>query len=591
MQYKVKSLIKTDFLNTILKERGIEEPQRYINPVLSDISSPLDLDNIHKGYELLSKHINNHSKIALIVDCDCDGYTSAAIMYNFLSAYYSILNIDYYIHEGKQHGLEDMVDTLIDRNYNLIIVPDAGSNDFEQQKTLNDTGADILILDHHLVDNIDEDWYMNNEHTIIINNQLSKNYCNKALSGAGVTWQFCKFYECMISDIECDTSYNPPVCNQLMDLAAVGIIGDCMDMRNYENRAFSHFGLQTINNIFLKAIVTKQSFSLKRDNNISPTGVSFFIAPLINSIVRVGSPTEKEKMFEAFIHGDKEVPSTKRGAKGEIEILCDQMAREGGNAKNRQDTAVTRAMDAIDMILQSTGILVDNKIIVADITDMNINIPTTLNGLVAMKLTDKYKKPVLIVRKNEEGFLRGSARNDARGEFKDLRTFLLNSGYFEYAQGHENAFGVSINEKQLDKFTDYANKELENVNFNDNFYEVEFATNSKDDDIKDFIFEVYQDDTIWGQKNDSPLMCITNINIKQSDIQVCGARQDTLRFTCNGITYIKFFATQDIAKLQNAGEDINLTIIGEGAINEWAGRSTPQIMIKDYEIGGTIYDF
>ena len=588
MKYKLKSLIKKDYLNTILLERGIENPDNYINPKLSDIESPINLDNMRRGYELLEHHILQNSKIALIVDCDCDGYTSAAIIYTFLKTYYEV-DIDYYIHEGKQHGLEDMVDKLIDKNYGLILMPDAGSNDFDQQRALNDAGTDILILDHHLVDNINEDYYFHNEHTIIINNQLSANYSNKALSGAGVTWQFCRYCEEMILDWASDDI--PPVVSHRMDLAAIGIIGDCMDMRNYENRAFSHFGLQIIYNELLKAIVAKQSFSLGRQVNISPTGVSFFIAPLINSIVRVGSASEKEKMFEAFINGTKEVPSTKRGAKGEIERLSDQVAREGANAKNRQDTAVAKAMDVIDMELQRTDAINTNTVIIADITDVNIDIPTTLNGLVAMKLTDKYKKPVLIVRNNDEGFLRGSARNDGKGEFKDLRTFLLNSGFFEYAQGHENAFGVSINENSVDSFLEYANEELKNVNFNDNFYEVEFCANAKDDDISDFIFDVYKDDTIWGQKNDSPLMCITDVKIKQSDIQVCGARKDTLRFKYNGITYIKFFATKDIEKLQRCGDEFNLTIIGEGALNEWVGTVSPQIMIKDYEIGGSIFDF
>jgi single-stranded-DNA-specific exonuclease len=587
MQYKVKSLIKQDYLNTILKERGIEDPERYANPLMSDIESPLNLDNIERGYKLLEKHIHNHSKIALIVDCDCDGYTSAAIIYNFLKSYYEI-DIDYYIHEGKQHGLEDQIDNLINKNYGLIIVPDAGSNDFEQQKALNDTGADILILDHHLVDDIDEDYYFNDEHTVIINNQLSKNYTNKALSGAGVTWQFCKYCEEMIIDWASE-DFNPPVVNTLMDLAAVGIIGDCMDMREIENRAFSYYGLHIIYNAFLKAIVSKQSFSLKRSNNISPTGVSFFIAPLINSIVRVGTPNEKERMFGAFIDGDKVVPSTKRGARGETERLADQMAREGTNAKNRQDTSVTRAMDSIDMFLQGTG-EIDNTVIIA-ILDDTFSFPTTLNGLVAMKLADKYKKPVLIARKNDEGFLRGSARNDGKGEFKNLRSFLIESGYFEYAQGHENAFGVSIPDKNVGKFLNYANEKLKDVNFSDNFYEVEYAAPSTDETISDFIFDVYKDDRIWGQKNDAPLIAVTGLSLSQSDIQVCGARSDTLRFKVNGITYIKFFASQDIEKLRQAGDEFVITIIGEGAINEWNGTTSPQVIIKDYEIGGTIFDF
>lgn len=587
MQYKVKSLVKEDYLDTILRERGISHPLWYKCPDLGLISNALYLDNIEKGRVLLHNHLENNSKIGLLVDCDCDGYTSAAIIYLFIKHFYPNIEIDYYVHEGKQHGLEDQVDNLINKNYNLIIIPDAGSNDFSQQKELNEVGTDILILDHHAVDEIDENWYKNNEHTIIINNQLSRSYLNKNLSGSGVTWQFCRFYEehyYKKDDLQSQYIY------QLMDLAAVGIIGDCMDMREYENRAFSYWGLWTINNVFLKAIVEKQAFSLKRSDKISPTGVSFFIAPLINSIVRVGSLSEKEKMFEAFINGDKIVPSTKRGAKGETERLADQMAREGANAKNRQDTAVAKAMDRIDMELQAEGSIDTNSIVIADITD-DVSIPSTLNGLVAMKLADKYKKPVLIVRRNDEGFLRGSARNDGKGEFKTLRTFLLESNYFEYAQGHENAFGVSINEKKIESFLNYANDKLKDFNFNDNFYEVEYATTSTDESISDFIYAVYQDDRLWGQKNDVPLICVTNIKLTQDDLQVCGAQSDTLRFNCNGVTYIKFFASKDIEKLRNAGNNFTLTIVGEGAINEWMGRTTPQVIIKDFEIGGTIFDF
>ena len=295
-------------------------------------------------------------------------------------------------------------------------------------------------------------------------------------------------------------------------------------------------------------------------------------------------------MFEAFIDGTKVVPSTKRGAKGEMETLGDQMARECLNAKNRQDTAIEKAMNSLDMTIQSEGLAEDNTVIIANADDLNF--PSTLNGLVAMKLTDKYKKPVLVVRSNSDGFLRGSARNDATGEFKDFRHFLLDSGFFEYAQGHDNAFGVSINNKSVDNFISYANEKLKNINFNDNFYEVEFVLSAKDDDLKDIIFDVYQDDRLWGQKNNAPLICVTNLYLSKSNIQVCGARKDTLRFTYNGITYIKFFATKDIEKLMNyTAEEFTITIIGEGALNEWCGSTYPQIMIKDYEIGGTIFDF
>ena len=56
------------------------------------------------------------------------------------------------------------------------------------------------------------------------------------------------------------------------------------------NEGFNH-----IRNGFFRAIVDKQSFAMK--DEVNPTTVAFYIVPLINSIVRVGTMEEKEHMF------------------------------------------------------------------------------------------------------------------------------------------------------------------------------------------------------------------------------------------------------------------------------------------------------
>lgn len=590
MKYKVINQFKNDYLNNILKSRGIEDIQAFIKPTEGNIQYCMGLDNIERGAMMLLNHISQNNKMIIIVDCDCDGYTSSAILWNFLNYYfpdYVLNNLSFLIHEGKQHGLEDMMDELKDNYYDIVIVPDAGSNDYEYQKQLNELGIDCLIIDHHSVDNIDSDYYLKNEHCIIINNQLSNNYKNKFLSGAGVTWQFCHFLENSSNFLVENKHYTL----QLLDLAAVGIIGDCMNMKELENRTFSYYGLHTIYNPLLKAIISKQAFSLKREKDISPIGVGFYIVPLINSIIRVGTYEEKINLFKAFIDGNTIVASTKRGAKkNETETLAEQMARVGANCKSRQDTMVENAMSNIEMNMLSNGVNFDNTILIAELND-DLKFPSTLNGLIAMKLQGKYKKPTLVVRKNDEGYLKGSARNDGSGEFKNFRNFLLNSKLFEYAQGHENAFGVSIKEKNIDKFIQYANKELSHYNFNDNFYEVDFCCEADDKEISKIIFDVYKDDTLWGQQNEIPLLCITKIKLKQEEIKVIGSKLNTLKFRKNNIEYIKFFATKEIEELTNAGDNFILTVIGEGTINRWNGFVTPQIIIRDFEIGGTIYDF
>jgi len=66
----------------------------------------------------------------------------------------------------------------------LVIVPDAGSNDYEQHQVLRERGVDVLVIDHHEADKVSED-------ACVINNQLSAHYANKTLSGVGVVYKFC----------------------------------------------------------------------------------------------------------------------------------------------------------------------------------------------------------------------------------------------------------------------------------------------------------------------------------------------------------------------------------------------------------------
>ena len=131
---------------------------------------------------MLHRHLTQNSKIHLTVDADVDGYTSSAIIYNFIKRVAPTINILYYLHPGKEHGisLEDL-----DYSCDLYIVPDAGSNQKKELEKLASMGKDILVLDHHEVD-VD----IQNEHIVIINNQTSKLFTNKALSGAGVTFKF-----------------------------------------------------------------------------------------------------------------------------------------------------------------------------------------------------------------------------------------------------------------------------------------------------------------------------------------------------------------------------------------------------------------
>jgi len=167
---KTSKDITSNFLSELLSDRNMDfgsNPTLFFHPSWENELSPLGLDNIEEGSLLLEKHILNGSKIFICVDSDVDGFTSAALFYCFLMNNYGVnynISIDYHVPEGKEHGLQTLMDLFEgERKYDLIVLPDSSSNDYEEHKHLKDLGYDILVLDHHEADRY-------SENAVVINN-------------------------------------------------------------------------------------------------------------------------------------------------------------------------------------------------------------------------------------------------------------------------------------------------------------------------------------------------------------------------------------------------------------------------------------
>ena len=571
MIYKLNNNIKitNNFLNDFLKNRKIEDLQKFLNPSKDELYSFLLLDNIVTAAKCLMEHIKNNDNIFIQVDSDCDGYTSAAVMYLYIKRINPDIKIEWALHDGKQHGLN--LD-LIPDDTKLVIAPDSSSNDYELHKVLKEKGIDIIVLDHHISD----EGY--SKDAIVVNNQLSKNYPNKSLCGAGVVYKFC----CCLDEV-----LNVNYANDFIDLVAVGMIGDMMELIDLETRFIINEGLHHIENIGLTSMIDKQSFSL--GGKLTPTGIAFYIVPLINALIRVGSQEEKKVLFRSFIDPLVELPSTKRGHKpGDTETASAQAVRICTNAKNRQDRMKTKAFEMLDFKIQKLN-LDEHKIIIV-IVDEDEEFDNSLTGLVAMQLVSKYKKPVCVVRENPEGFLKGSARGVNNSPISDLRQFFISSNYFEYAMGHPNAHGISIPKANLEKFLQYADEKLKDVDFNENCYEVDLIIDALNPLLKEIILEFGQLSEIWGNGIEEPLIAVENINLTNSDISLIGQDKTTVKFVIDGITYIKFKDKDFIEKLLNNSR-MKINLIGKAAINEWAGECKPQILIENYEIKNTSLEF
>ena len=155
----------------------LENIEHYLHTTDDDIVDPKTIMNVKEGTTILIQHISQNDDVLVQIDSDCDGYTSSALLINYLYSLFPgfVKNHIYYrIHSGKQHGI---IPETVPDNIKLVIAPDSSSNDYEEHRILREKGIDVLVIDHHEADSI-------SENAVIINNQLC-DYPTKSLSGVG----------------------------------------------------------------------------------------------------------------------------------------------------------------------------------------------------------------------------------------------------------------------------------------------------------------------------------------------------------------------------------------------------------------------
>ena len=552
----------------VLANRGIapENVEHYLNTTDEDILNPMLIMNIEEGVKVLIKHIAQGDKVLVQIDSDCDGYTSAAALINYLNRLFPGFvqsNVYYRIHTGKQHGI--LLET-IPEDVKLVIAPDSSSNDYEVHEELKSRGVDVLVIDHHEADKI-------SENAVIINNQLC-DYPTKSLSGVGMVYKFCSYM---------DELLNVDYADDYLDLVALGMVADMMDLRDYETRHLITRGLENIRNPYFKGMVDKQAYSLK--DGISPIGVAFYIAPYVNATIRMGTQEEKLMLFESMLdyRGYELVPSTKRGCKSQTETRVEQACRNCTNIKNRQTKARDAALENIERIIKEKNLL-ENKILAIKLDTFAAD--RNLTGLIANQLMAKYQRPVLLLNKTENGW-EGSGRGYDKSKFDNLREFLKESGMIMYAEGHANALGVGITDEEFKDFIEYSNRELAEFDFTP-CYKVDFIFNGNDFRGKDIV-EIAELKSLWGQGVDEPLVAIEHINVYAENVVLMSPdKSPTLKITLpNGTSLIKFKSSQE--EYQDLCPEtgcITINIVGKCERNIWNGTITPQIIIEDYEIIG-----
>lgn len=527
------------------------------------------MDNIEDGARLLIQHLGDDKLVWVIVDADCDGYCSSAILLNYLHRLVpSVVESKFiYTHQpSKRHGiyLEQCPD-----NVGLVIVPDAGTNDLACHHALREQGIDVLILDHHQCDDRTQD-------AVLINNQMC-DYPNKALCGGAIVYKFCQCLDDMLGVHWAD---------DFIDLVGLALTADMMDLRQVETRYLVTRGCNEIRNPFIQAMVFRQSYSL--GDQVTSIGEAFYIAPLVNAITRVGTMEEKFILFDSMLEWKaySKVPSTKRGCKGQLEQVVEQAVRTCTNVKNRQTKLQDTYVSQLEELIAAEGLL-DRKLLIIPLDSFSLD--KGLVGLTANKLMAKYQRPVAVLNKitDEDGTIHwmGSGRGYPKSKLKDFRQFCLNSNLVEFASGHQNAFGLSISDANLEAFVAWTENELKDFEFSPS-EDVDFVYTVEDFNGKD-ILDIAAMKALWGQGVPEAKVVIKGLRVPKEKLTLMARdTKPTLKISLsNGVDCIKFKSSEEeFEEFYSESGCVTVDILGTCNSNTYRGSTKPQIFIENYDI-------
>jgi single-stranded-DNA-specific exonuclease len=468
-------------IGQILKNRGInseEDAEIFINPSLNYLRDPFLMKDMKKAVDRIRYAMENNQNIWIYGDYDVDGVSSTSV----LCLYFDSIGypVKYYIPNRLEEGYginEDAIGVLKEQGCDLIISVDCGITSVKEVDLANELGIDVIITDHHEVqENIP------NAYAVINPKQEDCNYPFDMLCGCGVAF---KIIQALTPKEEFKTSMYDYL--EIVTLATICDIVPLVD----ENRIIVKNGLKLMKegkNQGLKELINVCVIDTEK---IGSSHVGFSIGPRINASGRLGYSYLGVQLF------------TTKSKEEAVEIA--NLLEEKNN--ERQMIEARMYQEAED-IINSDKRYIDDKVLVI----ANEGWQHGVIGIVASKLTEKYYKPTILLTIED---------NEATGSARSIKGFSIFDALVNCSDllgkfgGHEQAAGLSMDRNNIDELRKRVN-EIADYNLADEDMieniPVEFELN--EDSIDFNLIEELHSLEPFGMSNPSPRFIIRNLEIR-----------------------------------------------------------------------------
>ena len=556
---------------------SLEKYKKFFDYSINDVPSISEYKDGEKAKSRIMEAVDKKEKILIYGDYDADGITSTSIM----KLMFKELGVDvsYYINDRKEEGFgikASRASELLKENYDLYITVDNGISGKEACDLITKSGKDIVVTDHHLPD---DDGILPNAYAVLDAKRNDEVARFTDMCGAGLSFMLMLDVFCTIKGISKVEALSNETVRYCISLAGLGTVTDVMPLKDY-NRWLVKMSLSLVNqgragNIWKMILEPHKADDnvdeLKVKSPVTETDYGFTIGPLLNSCQRMERDAmEAVRMFtaESIEEAEKHLYKLREFNKLRKVNTDDsfKMVENALSLENPSDSAIILDGE------YSEGII----------------------GLLAGKVCEKYHRPTIIFGRTENGLYKGSARSkkeygihikQALDQCKDL--------FVEYG-GHESAAGITIERKNLVLFRKRFMEICKNAD----------KTNVVEDDVdikllnSQFDIEFIKGLEVlapFGEGFRKPTIGVAGTITSHSSMKnKKNEAEPYLRINLDygNASFVKFsgnafntFETDVKTWNKDAMVDDKpaAIIVGEPSINEFAGRVSAQMFIKEWK--------
>lgn len=555
----------------LLFKRGytdVKAAKRFIGMESEMLENPFEMKDISKGIERIDAAIKSGEKITVYGDYDVDGVTSVCTLYLYLKS--KGADIDYYIpnRAGEGYGVSNSaIDMIKDAGTTLIITVDTGITANDEVAYAKGRGVDFVITDHHECRSEIPDAV-----AVINPHRPDCKYPFKELAGVGVVFKLISAFEEKI----CKKSRKDAalyVFSKYADLVAIGTIADVMPIKE-ENRIIVSYGLNMIQNTERHGVLALMDASASRENQkgeayrkrskITSGYVGYTLAPRINAAGRIRSASLAVELF---------LSNNMKDARAIANELC-QANKERQNEENKIMKEAYEKIESMNID--------DNPVIVLDADTWHHGVI----GIVASRITEKYSRPSILVSFEGNDDSNDSQKDVGKGSGRSIKGMNLVDALCYCSEnllkfgGHELAAGLSVSRENLEAFkmqiNEYARNNLSSSDMTPTI-EADCVIDFSDVNIQ--LAQQLQRLEPYGVGNPIPTFVLKGVYVneitgisegKHTKLSVgVGSASVTAMYFSNSPESLGIYQGDKVDVLFNLD------------INEWLGRKSVQLIVKD----------